>query len=127
MAIRLLVIALGGALGALARYAVSEWFMRRFPAGTLLVNVVGCLLIGLVMGLSIHRPWPSHTARLFFVTGFLGALTTFSTFGWQTISLAQKNDFLLATANVVLSLVLSLVAVAVGFQGGLAFAPPASE
>jgi fluoride exporter len=118
MWMRLLTIALGGALGALARYAVSEWFVRRFPAGTLLVNVVGCLLIGLVMGISIERAWLSHNARLFFVTGFLGALTTFSTFGWQTYSLAEKQDFLLAGLNVALNVVLGLVAVAIGVQLG---------
>ncbi|HVJ87110.1 MAG TPA: fluoride efflux transporter CrcB [Caulifigura sp.] len=116
MATRLLVIAAGGALGALARYAVSEWFVRRLPAGTLLVNVVGCFLIGLAMGLSIEHRWMSPNVRLFFVTGFLGALTTFSTFGWQTFSLAEKKDFTLALANIGLNVVGSLVAVAIGFQ-----------
>jgi CrcB protein len=116
VATRLLVIAAGGALGALARYAVSEWFVRRLPAGTLLVNVVGCFLIGLAMGLSIEHRWMSPNVRLFFVTGFLGALTTFSTFGWQTFSLAEKKDFTLALANIGLNVVGSLVAVAIGFQ-----------
>lgn len=125
MPIRLLVIALGGAFGALARHAVSEWFVRRIPAGTLLVNVVGCLLIGLFMGLSLHRPWMTHNIRLFFVTGFLGALTTFSTFSWQTFSLAEKNDFFLATLNTALNLVGCLVAVAIGFQSAVTLAGPA--
>ena len=116
MATRLLVIAAGGALGALARYAVSEWFVRRLPAGTLLVNVVGCFLIGLAMGLSVEHRWMSPNVRLFFVTGFLGALTTFSTFGWQTFSLAEKRDFTLAMANIGLNVVGSLVAVVIGFQ-----------
>jgi len=116
MPTRLLLVALGGALGSLTRYAMSEWFVRRFPAGTLAANVIGCLLIGLVMGISIDRPWPSHNARLFLVTGFLGGLTTFSTFGWQTFSLAEKNDFLLAIVNIVLNLVIGLIAVAIGFQ-----------
>ena len=93
----------------------------------LLVNVVGCLLIGLVMGLAIDRPWPSHNARLFLVTGFLGGLTTFSTFGWQTFSLAEKNDFLLAILNIVLNLVIGLVAVAIGFQAAVMLSPPAAK
>ena len=125
MATRLLVIALGGALGALARYAVSEWFIRRLPAGTLLVNVVGCLLIGLFMGAAVERPWLSQNARQFFVTGFLGALTTFSTFSWQTFSLAEKNDFSLATLNVLLNLIGCLVAVAIGFQCAVMIVPRA--
>lgn len=125
MATRLLVIAAGGALGALARYAVSEWFVRRLPAGTLLVNVVGCFLIGLAMGLSVEHRWMSPNVRLFFVTGFLGALTTFSTFGWQTFSLAEKKDFTLAMANIGLNVVGSLVAVVIGFQLAGLFNPKA--
>ncbi len=125
MATRLILIALGGSLGALARYAVSTWYVHRIPAGTLLVNVVGCLLIGLFMGAAIERHWLSHNARLFFVTGFLGALTTFSTFGWETFSLAEKKDFMLALVNTALHLVLGLTAVAAGFQLGVLTAPRA--
>jgi CrcB protein len=123
----LILIAVGGSLGALARYAVSEWFVRRIPAGTLLVNVVGCLLIGLFMGLSIERHWLSHNTRLFFVTGFLGALTTFSTFGWETFSFAEKKDFVLAITNIALHLGLGLAAVAIGFQLGVLSGPPAAK
>jgi CrcB protein len=125
MATRLIVIALGGALGALARFAVSEWHVRRLPAGTLVVNVVGCLLIGLFMGAAIGRPWLSHNVRLFFVTGFLGALTTFSTFSWQTFSLAEKSDYQLAMLNVLLNLIGCLVAVTIGFQAAVMLAGPA--
>jgi len=126
MSTRLLVIAIGAALGALGRYAASEWVVRRIPAGTLFVNVAGCLLIGLFMGLSNGRHWLSHNVHLFFVTGFLGALTTFSTFGWETFSFADKKEFNLAVINVALNLVLGLAAVAAGFHlGGLGDAPAA--
>lgn len=122
MALRLFVIAVGGALGALARYALSDWFVRRFPAGTLVVNIVGCLLIGAVMGLCRDRAWLSDNLRLFFVTGFLGALTTFSTFGWQTFALSERGDLWLATINVIIHLIAGFTAVAAGFQAGLGVA-----
>ena len=119
VATRLILIAIGGALGALSRYAVSAWFVGRIPAGTLLVNVGGCLLIGLFMGYSVERHWLGHQTRLFFVTGFLGALTTFSTFGWESFSFAEKKDFALAFTNIALHLVLGLAAVAAGFHLGV--------
>jgi fluoride exporter len=127
VATRLILIALGGAIGALLRYGVSTWFVRGIPAGTLLVNVVGCLLIGLFMGAAIERHWLSHHVRLFFVTGFLGALTTFSTFGWETFSFAEKKDFVLAFTNISLHLVLGLAAVAAGFQLGLLTGAPVAK
>ena len=127
MATRLILIALGGSLGALARYAVSTWYVHRIPTGTLLVNVVGCLLIGLFMGAAIERHWLSHNMRLFFVTGFLGALTTFSTFGWETFPFAEKKDFVLAFTNIALHLVLGLAAVAAGFQLGVLMVPRAGN
>jgi CrcB protein len=120
---RLLLIALGGSLGALARYALSTWYVHRIPAGTLLVNVAGCLFIGLFMGAAVERHWLSHNVRLFFVTGFLGALTTFSTFGWETFSFAEKKDFGLALVNMALHLALGLTAVAAGFQLGVLTGP----
>ena len=88
---KILLVMFGGSIGALSRYGVSllaaQLFGTRFPWGTLIVNLSGCFLIGLSFalaerGLSIMNP----SMRLFFVTGYLGALTTFSTFGLETVN-----------------------------------------
>ncbi len=87
---KILLVMLGGSLGALSRYAVSllavKLFGVKFPWGTLIVNLSGCFLIGLAFawgerGLGIMNP----SIRLFFITGYLGALTTFSSFGLETV------------------------------------------
>ena len=102
---KLFYVMLGGSLGALSRYWVSliaaQFFGTRFPWGTLIVNLSGCFLIGLSFawadrGFSIMTP----SARLFFVTGYLGALTTFSTFALETVNSMHSETFLLAAANI---------------------------
>jgi fluoride exporter len=101
---KILLVMLGGSIGALSRYAVSLWaaklFGTRFPWGTLTVNLSGCFLIGLAFalgerGLSIMNP----SMRLFFVTGYLGALTTFSTFGLETVNSLRAGTQLVTLAN----------------------------
>ena len=102
--IKILLVMLGGALGSLSRYGVSLWAAKllgtRFPWGTLTVNLSGCFLIGLAFalaerGLAIMNP----SMRLFFMTGFLGGLTTFSTFGLETVNAAREGTHLIAVAN----------------------------
>jgi CrcB protein len=115
----LLLIALGGALGALARYftqqTVALYTGLTFPWGTLLANVLGCLLIGLLSGY-----WMSHDYHLseeikaLVVIGFLGAFTTFSAFSLDTLVLYQNGEILKAIANVFLNITVCLIAVAVG-------------
>lgn len=101
---KLLLVMLGGSIGALSRYGVSLFAARflgtRFPFGTLIVNLSGCFLIGLSFaladrGMNIMNP----SARLFFVTGFLGALTTFSTYALETVSSMRAETYLIAAAN----------------------------
>lgn len=97
-----LLVMLGGSLGAVCRYGVSlmaaKWFGAGFPWGTLAVNLTGCLLIGLVFGMT-ERGTTHPAERLFFVTGFLGALTTFSTFALETTQ-AAPGSITLAGLNI---------------------------
>lgn len=94
---KILVIGLGGFLGAVARYYVSglpyRWLGTSFPYGTLLVNFTGCLLIGALMSLGEERDVFSPELRLFIFIGVLGAFTTFSTFGYETLKLLQDSQF----------------------------------
>ena len=86
----------------------------RFPWGTLAVNVLGCLLIGAILGWASTRENVSETTRLFLVTGILGSLTTFSTFGNETIELFRQGATGPAIGNIAMNVVVGLVAVTVG-------------
>ena len=114
----LLVVGVGGFIGAIARYWVSGWVHRwtgaSFPWGTLAVNVIGCLAIGALMALLESRLFVSPEARLFLGIGILGSLTTFSTFGYETLELMRRSELALASANAAGSLLLGLGAVFVG-------------
>lgn len=98
----LLVIA-GGSLGALSRFGISllaaKLLGTRFPWGTLIVNLAGCFLIGFSLGLADHSDLMNPTVRLFFVTGYLGALTTFSTYSLETINSMLAGAGLISLAN----------------------------
>jgi len=115
--VKIILLLIGGAIGALARYGVSMWSAKTygggFPVGTLYVNLVGCLLIGLVFGLGEYRGI-SPAFRIFFITGFLGALTTFSTYGLETIKSASDRSFDLALLNIAANNIGGLLLVKVG-------------
>lgn len=114
-------IALGGAVGSVARAVVGWSLPARFPWSTLLVNVTGSLLIGWLM--ARLGPLESGTAaslRQLLVVGFCGGFTTFSTFSWQTLEQMQKGQWGAAAANVLLSVSLCLMAVSLGFRMGRA-------
>jgi CrcB protein len=110
-----LLIALGGSLGALARFWVGsdvagKWGTR-FPYGTFVVNMTACVIIGFSLEfLGRHTDFNPAWRYLFF-TGFIGAYSTFSTFEWETFSNLQTGNFLLAALYVVLSVVLGLAGV----------------
>ncbi|MEN3972718.1 fluoride efflux transporter CrcB [Sphingomicrobium sp. XHP0235] len=114
-----LAVFLGGGLGALLRYGVGKWtlawFGSGFPFGTLAVNVVGSLAIGLAIG---ALDGIGQTARLFFVTGLLGGFTTFSAFSLDTLTLWQRGEAGTALAYVAASIFLSLGACAAGYGLG---------
>jgi CrcB protein len=116
-----LVIAAGSALGGVARFWLSGFIAERvgetFPWGTLVVNVTGSFAIGCFATLTgpEGRWLASPALRQFFMLGFCGGYTTFSSFSLQTLSLAQEGEWFRAFANVALSLALNLAAVYAGF------------
>ena len=118
-------VALGGALGALARYGISGWVYDRlgenFPWGTLVVNLVGCLALGLVIRwLQVSAVAPE--VRPFLTIGVLGAFTTFSTFSYETVALLQEGQWLRAGLYMGGSVVLGLIAMVAGMALATAFA-----
>jgi fluoride exporter len=114
-----LVIAAGGALGALARYAlggwVHSWAGAALPWGTLAANVLGAILLGLTVRLA-QQVALSPNGRAFLAIGFCGAFTTFSTFSYETVALLRDGEWGRATAYSLGSLVLGLVGVLAGFR-----------
>lgn len=116
----LLCIGFGGFCGAIARYLISGWAHRLyqagvFPVGTLAVNVVGCLVIGAVMSLFESRGGFDPALRAVLVIGFLGAFTTFSSFGYETVELMRDGQMMLAGLNVVGNFILGIGAVFLGW------------
>ena len=114
-----LIVGCGGFLGAAGRFFVGEVLLRystalRFPIGTLIVNALGCFLIGLTMGLG-NRATPAPELRLFLVTGILGGFTTFSAFGFETFQLLRTGAGFLALANIAANVIVSLLLVFFGF------------
>jgi CrcB protein len=119
----ILIVAAGGALGSIARYKLSGYVLHltldwRFPAGTFAVNVLGCLLAGLLAGLAEQHDLMSSETRLLLFTGVLGGFTTFSAFGLETMFLLRRGDGLVALANIVLSVVAGLAALWLGMALG---------
>lgn len=113
-----LTIAAGGAIGALMRFWISNaiyaWLGRDFPYGTLVVNVLGSLVMGLLFVLLIERYPVSPELRGAILVGFLGAFTTFSTFSIETLNLIEQVEYLRAAANIVLSVFLCVAAAWLG-------------
>lgn len=106
---RFLLVCLAGALGTGTRYAVGSWATRTlgdgFPYGTLFVNLAGCFLIAVVMHVALNSATMSDTARITLTTGFMGGLTTYSAFNYETTRLFQSGEAALAVANLGITLV----------------------
>jgi fluoride exporter len=121
-----IAVAIGGALGSLARHGVNHvvqtrWLTLRFPAGTVAVNLAGCLVIGLLAGLiASNRLTLGLYWREFIFVGVLGGFTTFSTFGLDTLTLTHSHSGSYAFLNVALQVIGGLLAVWAGYAIGLA-------
>lgn len=113
----ILAIALGGALGAVGRFYLSGILpvYKDFPAGTLLVNSLASLFLGYLYGLLFWGVDVSAEWRLFLGTGFCGALSTFSTFSYETFSLLREEEYLLATLNIAANVIITIGLVFLGF------------
>jgi len=114
-----LLVGLGGFLGATSRWllaqSIDRWLHSRFPFGILLVNILGCLVIGYVMGLVHARgAVPDHT-RLLFTVGFLGSFTTYSTFSWDSLELFRTGHMGYAIANLLITLTAGMLTVWLGY------------
>ena len=119
---RIALIALGGGGGSVLRYLVQGWVqaaaqrlgMRPFPLGTLLVNISGCFAIGFLATLFAGPRMIREDYRFAIITGILGGYTTFSSFSWESNQLANEREFLLASVNVGVSVVVGLIATWLG-------------
>ncbi len=116
--LKLLVIGLGGFVGAIARYGLSGLVHRftnvAFPVGTLAVNAFGCLVIGALMVLVEDKQPFSPNMRLFLLIGLLGSFTTFSTLGYETFAFLKDGDLKFGTLNMALNVILGLGCVVLG-------------
>lgn len=116
--LKIVLLALGGSLGTLARYGLSSFIQQahggEFPLGTLLVNISGCFVIGFLMEIFQARRWGTPEVRGFMTVGFLGAFTTFSTFSYETNSLLRDGQWRMGTVNMAASIILGLAAIEIG-------------
>lgn len=116
-----LLIGLGGCIGTLLRYLITSLIQTKFklsfyPYGTLSVNVLGCLFIGLLMGLVENKGFLSKDLRLFLSIGMLGGFTTFSTFIYESFTLLHDGKFFFMLLNISLQVCLGLIAVFIGYN-----------
>lgn len=121
------LVAIGGAVGSVARYAmstsVSQWVIgmspaTRFPWGTWSVNLLGGLVMGILAGLAMRHAWFDNTWRLLLMTGLMGGFTTFSAFGLETLNLILLKHWGVALSYALSSLVLGVLATALGMALG---------
>lgn len=112
-----LLVFLGGGLGSLLRYVISKTFnnyFQHFYLGTFLVNIIGCLLIGLVIGVSFKNNYLTQNQTLLLTTGFCGGFTTFSTFAFEKHTLLKAGEIFHFSFYLIASIVIGILAVSIG-------------
>jgi CrcB protein len=116
----IILIGIGGMAGSIARYLtgtyVSRFFPSHFPYGTFAVNMTGCLVIGVVFGLSDRYHWFTDDWRIFLATGFCGGYTTFSAFAIENVQLLQHSNYFTFALYSIASFTLGLLAVFIGLS-----------
>lgn len=117
----ILIVGLGGFFGSITRYKLGELILHmtiqgRFPYSTFIVNVLGCLIVGVLAGMAERFDILGPEARLFLFTGLLGGFTTFSAFGLETVHLIRRGDLGTAALYVGGSVCLGIIAVWLGFK-----------
>ncbi len=116
----LLIVGLGGGIGSCFRYLTSvvthKYILSAFPWATFLVNVIGCLLIGVLIGIFTKQQVENSELKLLFVTGFCGGFTTFSAFALENIKLFQSGNTFIALLYIALSVILGVLAVWTGMM-----------
>jgi CrcB protein len=122
MSKQILLVGFGGFIGSAARYilsaSVTKWFPGSFPLGTFIVNVAGCLLIGVIYGAASRAGLLTQEWRLFLATGICGGFTTFSAFAYENFRLIETSEYWTFALYTLLSLVFCLLAVFVGTMLG---------
>ena len=115
----LLAVAIGGALGSMARYLLTGFIVRHsgsmFPLGTFVVNAIGCFVFGALAGAASSRLSLSPEVRLFWFAGILGGFTTFSSYAFESFALIREGQLLAASGNILGQVVVGLIAVAAGY------------
>ena len=115
------IIGIGGFIGSIMRYLIMLWSKSlfqelSFPLGIVIVNLSGCLILGLLNGFAENHQFFTFQIRLFMFVGILGSFTTFSTFSYETIEMMQNGDSLQALLNIAIQVIGGLFAAFIGFQ-----------
>jgi CrcB protein len=117
--VNLLVIAIGGAIGSVARYLLSTFLLHvtgsLFPVGTFVVNVIGCFAFGAIAGAASQRVSIAPEVRLFLFVGVLGGFTTFSSYAFENVSLVRDGQLFAASVNTVGQVVVGMAALWAGY------------
>lgn len=116
---KIIIVGIGGFFGAIARYLISGWTnqlyqFKGFPLGTLFVNILGCLTLGILIGLAEYKHIITPQIKIFIMIGLLGSLTTFSTFGLETYNLLKNSEFFILLFTIVIHLIGGLIAIWAG-------------
>lgn len=116
----ILLIGLSGGIGSILRFSattlVTKYFKTLFPLATFSVNILGCLLIGLIIGMCEQKQIISHNMKIILISGFCGSFTTFSAFAHENIYMIQNHNIILAIIYIISSILLGLLAVWAGMR-----------